>query len=315
MKRLVSLIIVVLLFFGTSVNVFAEDLWSERKQWEDYDALYGTYHSSHIYTDYLWGVLDATVLLYTDLASSVSVVWTDELEGAYLFFDTDFEDVWKCPEFDEVLEEYLLKTPNAALKMPLLKILVQEFNVTKDELYTARDKMLDDPDWILAKFPELADTFDEFKRRLSDAKEWRTGWILEDFMIEALYLEDEQESRDLLLAPGTIYTEQGFRMLYFMDAYPLESQAEERADYIDGWYLSTTVPSMDRFRDLVDYARKSPYAGDPLVMEVIDLWEAKLLKTPATGDGTAVYALIFTLAALPLAGFGVYEWKRRRRAV
>ena len=36
---------------------------------------------------------------------------------------------------------------------------------------------------------------------------------------------------------------------------------------------------------------------------------------PATGDGTAAYALIFTLATLPLAGFGVYEWKKRRRAV
>ena len=36
---------------------------------------------------------------------------------------------------------------------------------------------------------------------------------------------------------------------------------------------------------------------------------------PKTGDSTAAYALIFTLAALPLAGFGVYEWKKRRRAV
>ena len=36
---------------------------------------------------------------------------------------------------------------------------------------------------------------------------------------------------------------------------------------------------------------------------------------PKTGDPTAAYALIFTLAALPLAGFGVYEWKKRRRAV
>ncbi|MBP3321001.1 MAG: hypothetical protein J6M12_01475 [Clostridia bacterium] len=36
---------------------------------------------------------------------------------------------------------------------------------------------------------------------------------------------------------------------------------------------------------------------------------------PQTGDPTSAYALIFTLAALPLAGFGVAEWKRRRRAV
>jgi hypothetical protein len=36
---------------------------------------------------------------------------------------------------------------------------------------------------------------------------------------------------------------------------------------------------------------------------------------PKTGDPTAAYALIFTLAALPLAVFGVAEWKRRRRAV
>ena len=39
------------------------------------------------------------------------------------------------------------------------------------------------------------------------------------------------------------------------------------------------------------------------------------LIPPQTGDPTAAYALIFTLAALPLAGFGVAEWKRRRRAV
>ena len=36
---------------------------------------------------------------------------------------------------------------------------------------------------------------------------------------------------------------------------------------------------------------------------------------PETGDSTAAYALIFTLAALPLAGLCVAEWKRRRRAV
>ena len=40
-----------------------------------------------------------------------------------------------------------------------------------------------------------------------------------------------------------------------------------------------------------------------------------LPNPPATGDPTAAYALIFTLAALPLAGFGVYEWKRRRRVI
>ena len=36
---------------------------------------------------------------------------------------------------------------------------------------------------------------------------------------------------------------------------------------------------------------------------------------PQAGDPTAAYALIFILAALPLAGLGVAEWKRRRRAV
>ena len=36
---------------------------------------------------------------------------------------------------------------------------------------------------------------------------------------------------------------------------------------------------------------------------------------PKAGDPIAAYALIFTLAALPLAGLGVYEWKKRRRAV
>ena len=41
----------------------------------------------------------------------------------------------------------------------------------------------------------------------------------------------------------------------------------------------------------------------------------EMIDPPKAGDSTAAYALIFTLAALPLAGFGVYEWKKRRRAI
>ena len=33
---------------------------------------------------------------------------------------------------------------------------------------------------------------------------------------------------------------------------------------------------------------------------------------PKTGEHTALYATIFVLAVLPLAGFGVYQWKKRR---
>jgi hypothetical protein len=33
---------------------------------------------------------------------------------------------------------------------------------------------------------------------------------------------------------------------------------------------------------------------------------------PKTGEHTALYALIFTLAVLPLAGIGVYRWRKRR---
>ena len=36
------------------------------------------------------------------------------------------------------------------------------------------------------------------------------------------------------------------------------------------------------------------------------------LIPPKTGERTAVYALIFTLSALPLAGIGVYRWRKRR---
>ena len=43
--------------------------------------------------------------------------------------------------------------------------------------------------------------------------------------------------------------------------------------------------------------------------------KAEPAAPPKTGDPTAAYALIFTLAALPLAGFGVAEWKKRRRAI
>ena len=52
------------------------------------------------------------------------------------------------------------------------------------------------------------------------------------------------------------------------------------------------------FEELEDYLAENP-ENDP----------------PKAGDPTAVYAFIFTLAALPLAGFGVYGWKKRRRAI
>ncbi|MBQ8911380.1 MAG: LPXTG cell wall anchor domain-containing protein, partial [Clostridia bacterium] len=35
-------------------------------------------------------------------------------------------------------------------------------------------------------------------------------------------------------------------------------------------------------------------------------------RPPKTGEHTALYATIFVLAVLPLAGFGVYQWKKRR---
>jgi LPXTG-motif cell wall-anchored protein len=35
-------------------------------------------------------------------------------------------------------------------------------------------------------------------------------------------------------------------------------------------------------------------------------------ELPKTGEHTGLYALIFTLAVLPLAGIGVYRWRKRR---
>ena len=75
------------------------------------------------------------------------------------------------------------------------------------------------------------------------------------------------------------------------------------------YFLENAEPIVENLQD--------EYQFDASIPKVFftELKALAYADPPKAGDPTAAYALIFTLAALPLAGFGVYEWKRRRRVI
>ena len=186
---------------------------------------------------------------------------------------------------------------------PPLYYFVRAFDIDKEELKQAYTKMKTEPESIRELLSCLSD--EEFERAVSLSGYGDINHP--DWVFDALYLDDEEEARALLCRCCCTYIDGEF----FWDddilwgKYTLEELQEKGI-------LTRS------FRCFVKTARAHhAYEYEPPMLSQLEAYLAENPENdpPKAGDPTAAYALIFTLAALPLAGFGVYEWKRRRRAV
>ena len=204
--------------------------------------------------------------------------------------------------FDTEREE-LYRT--AMWRLPLARACIEAFDISKEELKKACEQSRTDPDSIRQVLHMFSDEqFESFK-----AYGILESHLDESYIFDALYLEDESQCIALCMehflfrAGDKEYRWDKYNTGYLDDP---EQVAELKKQNL-------ATPSFRTFLEYTKSRLKNP--TEEQKQTLAELEALAYADPPETGDSTAAYALIFTLAALPLAGFGVYEWKRRRRAV
>ena len=327
-RALTALIAAALLLSCLPLSSSADDLWVDA----DVDALWAEKMTSDpkyssgigealLHDPIKLAVNDLTVLLYTDAFSHLTFErrtdFPDECdyicfpEGrSYLLLPCTGQVRIQSVELEEVLEpcvdEHLVQ------KKPYLRACIEAFGITKDELREACIKSKSDPDSIRDVLSAYTD--EEFAY-LKERGELKSALDENSYLLDALYLEDEAEMMALSLEPFAVCV--AGKIVKFADVlYDSESRFEGQpvTEWLKNQNLNTR--SFKRFLENAEVCGKSYQTEQNRLEErIAELKALAYADPPKTGDPTAAYALIFALAALPLAGFGVYEWKKRRRAV
>ena len=185
---------------------------------------------------------------------------------------------------------------------PPIYYFVRAFDINREELGEAYQKMKNEPESIRSLLSMLTD--EEFEKAIAGCRDLDyPAWLF-----DALYLENKKEVQALLCRCSGTYLDGEYVLVdeIIGGAYTMEELKEKG--------LLTR-----EFRCLIKTARNHRYftgAKEQLLLEI----EAYLDENPENilpkaGDETAVYALIFTLCTLPLAGLCVYGWKKRRAGI
>ena len=345
-RALTALIAAALLLSCLPLSSSADDLWVDA----DVDALWEkkiagdetqwgyTYGEASMYFCHMMGN-DLTVLLYTEAfqklkferreynyAMSEDGEWWSVLGDAELIYLPSYHNSYMySEELHKVLAQNFSSNGIGAdyddFHVPYLRLCIEAFGITKEELKAACQKSYTDPDSIREVLSIFTDEeFESMKKSgelqavVGNTYTQEPVWLEDHFVFDALYLEDENEMRALCMHYFTTdIAGKTIRVDSFM--YDVAHGTE---DYL---WLKEQNLSREGFRMFLKNAKRglagAQYDEVRAEMEVrfAELEALAYADPPKTGDPTAAYALIFTLAALPLAGFGVAEWKRRRRAV
>lgn len=341
MKRFLAIAIAVLLMASSlSVPAFSaetlgeEDLRAMRDDFnkglcfeicEGFGPLYGVFYE---------GVTLLKILLYTDLLHSLTLQYGhydpqsyngESFAYAPLFWDEFPDDEtdepyewWYCTEIEELLSPYYKEfygdEPVVAWEageLPALWYCVKKYDIPKEELYAARDKMYMDPTSIRDDLP-ITD---------QQAEKWlvpeldQEKWALQDFMIEALYLEDQDLMHQLLLYPWYLWTNVG--ALQIDNLYRARDPKNEKIEDLTAIEIYTTQEGYEEFYEYCK-AFEPVYINEDRYywcLEIVEGWADRIADPPKTGDGTAFYALTALIALLPLAVVSICAAKKRRRAI
>ena len=193
---------------------------------------------------------------------------------------------------------------------PTARACIEAFGITKEELKEACALSRSNPDAIRKILSMFTDEeFERFKR-----EGILESHLDESYVLDALYLSDGEQARALCYEHFmAVVNGRGINMgsvVYVQTTARLEwLKTQDLRTKSFRYFLENAEPIVENLQD--------EYQFDASIPKVFftELKALAYADPPKAGDPTAAYALIFTLAALPLAGFGVYEWKRRRRVI
>ena len=150
-----------------------------------------------------------TVLLYTDVAKEWSFKkyesehgdFENPVVGLYAMFTDQNYFYLSSPD----IEKAIPTTDTVNYRTSQLRQCIKYFGITKEQLKEANRKMQEEPNSIRELFPFLTDgEFEDAKMKYG----LFSGLFCEplaDFMIEALYLEDDETANNLLCEPNSVY--------------------------------------------------------------------------------------------------------------
>ena len=228
MKKIISLLLLMCIVVA-SFSVFAisgyadEDAEYERlyQQKQEYvDKVYGKTFFDWGYFYYPLIEFSLDVLLYTRIGEEITLVKEYDGTSEYLCHDllliTSYKDDSEYPLFYFTSPE-LSKAAEAASTPPyhmresrcVLRECIQYFGLTKTEILEANERLKNDPDSIRNLLPMLTD--EEFERIKP------VGLPEEEFMVEALFIEDDRKAHDLLTKPCAVYVPEFGRVTEFYE--------------------------------------------------------------------------------------------------
>ena len=232
-----------------------------------------------------------------------------------LYMDVNLEAVYTAtgdiydftfPEWEEFVEanEWNFEHKGYGDCIPIMFWMVRKFNISKEKFVEVNNRMKEDPYSVCTVLVEkhgfdkekVADWFDDYynKSRLKRS-------VYEDFMIEALYLEDSDEAINLLVPKGW----------FFLDGK--ETMLIGRT--IDEIIAMGVDIDSNQFRYYIKYLQeKMRTEPDPDAYQNIKRWlkeiENDLNAPPAqTGDASVVSIIAVSISVLAL-GAVVYRRKR-----
>lgn len=347
MKKFFSLTITLLLLltlfsvssFGDGEGVWVEtdvdNLWQKRAEDSSIEGGSGVWESSEYAIPFIDGSNDLTPLLFIkDLGLSFEWFFPDPYhweDGPYWISEKDAQfafpivGVYKggyvySEELQQVLEQYCYNPPSPrsadSLYLPLLRGCIEAFGITQEELKAACVMSRENPETVREALPFLSD---EDFNELKDAGRFSSEIDTHPYLMDALYLPDEQDVRSLLMNQFVVNVNGiTVRVTDFLEDYDYyEIVTDEWLEQQDlntpGFRLFLENAKLVYEEELARFPNDPAYPAD--TPERLAHFEELANRPPKTGEHTALYAVIALTALVPLAAMSICAAKKRRRAI
>ena len=320
-KLLCALLVCVVLvpILGSSVLAEGEDAYYQELVEQRQEYIQNHYTNEEYYEYYFYHPLfspSLVVLLYTDIGEELTFEKEpDEADGDTMGMQHNWfkygSGCLNSPELAKATEACSTFPYTARESVSALRECVQYFDITKEELLAGFKLMKENPDAIRPLLTVLTDEEYE-KAKGEDGTFGKTDWP--EFVIEALFMEDDAMAHRLLTKPFTVYVPELGRVVETNELnYELDYNSTAPDHYVTFDRLKSYDLTSDAMGEFIEYQLRyiknhdTPYARE--VAELAAAREAQL-KASQTGDGS-VNALWVIAFAIPALAFVTIKRKRR----
>ncbi|MBE6543222.1 MAG: hypothetical protein E7675_02360 [Ruminococcaceae bacterium] len=315
-KQIIGIILSICMLVSSitmlSISSYAEDsryneLMAQKKEYLAEHKNYGgeLYYLSPLITPQI------TVLFYTDVANELTFeVHNGYTEDHYLnafLRKGGYSGQYFCFIISPELEQVTSKSKFLGESRSALRDCIKYFDISKEELLEAFKTMKEDPDAIRPLFDFLTDEEYESMKE-PDGTFGSADWP--EFVIEAMFIEDDKKAHDLINYPYAVYVPELERVL-----------TNHEIDRAHMWNINeyTTVDKLltfdltsDTMGEFIQYIKRNNYLNIYITSEHLSLLEKERARQLAVETGEEL--IFIPLAVVSFAGaVAIVSPKLRRK--